>query len=79
MDRDHVHCIQNAIVPQQADEIRVDRRNPAQRDLYLGIHLPDGLRCSQRHFGKHLPVRINVKIPVGKVVGFIPQHYRFNH
>src|SRR6516162_10647598 len=31
------------------------------------------------HLREQFPVGINLEVPVGQIVRFVPQHYRFNH
>src|SRR5579884_391413 len=59
--------------------MRIDGRNPAQHDLHLRVNAANGPRPGDRQLGKHLPVRVDLEIPVRQVVWLVPQHHRFNH
>src|SRR6185437_1550218 len=65
--------------PHELHEIGINGRNAAQHDFQLWIHAPDRLRRLDSHIGEHLPVAIYLEVPMRKVIGFVPEHYRFNH
>ena len=79
MDRDHVNKIEHAMAAQQLHEIGIDRGKSAQDDGQFWINPANLARRGNRHARKNLPVRIGLKIPMRKIVRFIPQHHCFNH
>src|SRR5262249_3502533 len=68
-----------AVRAHQLNEVWIDRRNSAQNQRQFRVlvaHRPAG---SDHHLGKKLPIRIKLEVPMRQIVGFIPQHYGFNH
>ena len=51
----------------------------AQHDFQLRIFPPHRLRRALRHRREAAPIRIQMKIPMGKIIGLIPQHHGFEH
>ena len=58
---------------------RVDRRDSTQHDLQIGIDLANHAGCGDCHLRKRFPLRIDFEIPMREIVGFVPEHHRFNH
>src|ERR1044071_9655529 len=79
MYRDHINCIQHPIAAQELDEVWIDGRNSSQNNLQIRINLPDRPRARQRHMRKHLPVRINLEIPMREIIRLVLYHYRLDH
>ncbi len=75
----NIHGIKNAMRSQQSNEVGINRRYAAQHHRKAWVLTTYALAGRDHHGGKELPVRITLKIPVGEIIWFIPQHDCFNH
>src|SRR5689334_23261835 len=76
---DEVYRVQHTVRSHQLDEMRIDGGDSAEHNRQVRIHPTDGFGSRDRHLGEHLPVGVDLEIPVGKIVRLIPEHYCFNH
>src|ERR1051325_2406253 len=79
MESDHFEVIEYAEALHARNEFGIDWRNPAEDPRHVWIHFCNRICRRDRHVRKHSPFRVNFEIPVGFVVGFIPNHHCFNH
>jgi hypothetical protein len=74
-----VDMIENPAVLEITDESGVDRRHASEYARQLGVLRPDRLPGEDCHFGETAPARIDFGVPVGLVVGLVPDHCGFDH
>jgi hypothetical protein len=79
MHGDDIENIEHAVTLHVADEIGIDRRNTAETLKQPRIFGPHRRRGELHHLGVSAPVTIDLEVPVGLVVGFVPEHDRFDH
>ena len=79
MHRDGVEMVEQPIVFQQRDEDGINRRNAAQYQRQVR-RLPPNRRCPEPyHFRKLAPLGIHREVPVGEIVGLVPEFDGFDH
>src|SRR5262249_34998637 len=75
----NVYCVKHAMRAQKLNEVGINGRDAAQHQRQLRIFAADRFGRGNEHLREQFPVRIKLEIPMGKVIGFVPKHYCFNH
>src|SRR5690606_15514479 len=70
---------QSAVAAQQAHEFRINGRNAAEHQGQLRGAFADRGGGAADHVREQAPVRIHGEVPMGQVVWFVPELYRFDH
>src|SRR5438270_6466800 len=76
---DNIDRVKDSIRTQELNEMRINGRDAAQDQRQLRIFAVDRLGRGDDHLSKHLPIRVQLEIPMGEIVWFIPKHHCFNH
>src|SRR3954452_14204057 len=79
MHRYDIDVVERALAGEVLHEKRVDRRHAAEHAHDVRICFADRARRKARHLGEFVPTRIDLWIPMGFVVGLVPDHRRFDH
>ena len=76
---DRVDVVEHPLVRHVADEGGIDRRHAAEHARKRGVLGPDRLPRGDRGLGEAAPARVELGVPMGLVVGLVPDHRRFDH
>ena len=76
---DGVDVVEHPLLFHVEDELGVDRRDPAQDAGERAVLPPHGLPRENGHAGEHLPLGVDLEVPVGLVVRLVPQLHGLDH
>ena len=79
VDGDHVDRVQRAVAAHLLHPRRVDRRHAAQHPRHLRVDRGNRPAGADHRVGIDRPIGIEIGVPVRLVVGFVPDHRRFDH
>src|SRR5689334_22978103 len=79
VDGDDVERVEGAEFFQALNEGGIDGGDAAEHAREIGVSATDGFAGLADHLREFFPAGIDFEIPVGFVVGFVPEHYGVDH
>ena len=71
--------IHHAVGAHEAQEVGVAGGDATEHDGEIRINLPDSCGGELHHFTEAGPAFVEVEVPVGQVIRFVPEDDGFNH